>query len=440
MADDAKNPTADKSVDEKGQAKDETNLPPEATKKVKSKKNKKSTKTNAAQATAQLGVAGTEDAKITAESAEIATEDTETSEKNAETNPTEVDTAAETTETNAVEVDTATKVDATAEVSAATKTNTVEADTAISPDFQAEIRDQIENCKFEIVAALQESVHNEMKHVMQNQIRKTERRRVFGVVVRDILILILIVIAGFFAYRLYEYGEFKFLFPVCDQDNQSGSCENQATEPQPEPEPEIIKDLAWYRKNYGNLFDNLQTHLDADKVSAYYLYSGDYKVDDIAPEYLLSMAYNQLSPSANNNILTVPAADLRTAFVDTFGNANTFVKKSFTHDCLSFSYDKANDIFTAPNLTCTQNSSRQILEEITNIYEEGNALYFITVATIYNQGENAYYTFDNLFHPAVTNVTENDLATHNSLLNQYQYQFKRTDDDHFYFSGIIKLK
>lgn len=428
MADDAKNPTADKSVDEKGQAKDGTNLPPEATKKVKSKKNKKSTKTNTAQAATQPGVAGTKDTEVT-------TESTQKSEESAETNNTEVDTAAETTEANAVEADTATKVDATTEAN-----TTTEASAIINPDFQAEIRDQIENCKFEIVAALQESVHNEMKHVMQNQIRKTERRRVFGVVVRDILILILIVIAGFFAYRLYEYGEFKFLFPVCDQDNQSGSCENQATEPQPEPEPEIIKDLAWYRKNYGNLFDNLQTHLDADKVNAYYLYSGDYKVDDIAPEYLLSMAYNQLSPSANNNILTVPAADLRTAFVDTFGNANSFVKKSFTHDCLSFSYDKANDIFTAPNLTCTQKSSRQILEEITNIYEEGNALYFITVATIYDQGENAYYTFDNLFRPAVTNVTENDLATHNSLLNQYQYQFKRTDDDHFYFSGIIKLK
>lgn len=228
MADDAKNPTADKSVDKKGQAKDETNLPLEATKKVKSKKNKRSTKADAAQATAQPRVAGAEDAENTAEDAEIATEDTETSEKNAETNPAEADATAETTEANAVEADTATKVDATTEANA-----TTEASATINPDFQAEIRDQIENCKFEIVAALQESVHNEMRHVMQNQIRKTERRRVFGVVVRDILILILIVIAGFFAYRLYEYGEFKFLFPACDQDSQSGSCENQAAEPQP---------------------------------------------------------------------------------------------------------------------------------------------------------------------------------------------------------------
>lgn len=442
MADDAKNPAADKTADKKGQAKDETNPSQEEATKSSTentaevettdakpaKKSKKSKKSSSESTIAK------EKAKTAAEVAEIPEAEVVAS---ADSTKSEDDNTTEESVSDSVEKNTKAKSKSKAD---SKKSAQDQSTYGIDTDFQAAVREQIENCKFEIVAALQESVHAEVKNTMQAQIRKSERRRVFGVVLRDILILILIAVAGFFAYRLYEYGEFNFLLPSCEQSN---SCDNQSNIiQQPEPEPEVVKDLAWYRKNYGNLFDNIQIKLDADKVSAYYLYSGDYKVDEIAPEYLLGMAYNQLNSSYyySENGLTVPATDLRTAFVDVFGTANHFSKKDFAYDCTNFTYDKANDAFTAPNLSCTNNSTRQILEEITDIYEEGNALYFLTTATIYDQKDNSYYTFDNIFRPVVTNVTEDDLLTHSSLLNKYQYQFKRADDEHFYFSGIIKLK
>lgn len=440
MADDAKNPAADKTADKKGQAKDEINPPQEETAKsstentaeVESTDAKPAKKSKKSKGASSESTAASEKVKTAAEVAEITEAEVVTDANSAKT---EDNNTTEEFISDSVEKNTEAKSKANSKKAAQDQSTY-----RIDADFQAAVREQIENCKFEIVAALQESVHAEVKNTMQAQIRKSERRRVFGVVVRDILILILIVVAGFFAYRLYDYGEFNFLLPSCEQSN---SCDNQSNIiQQPEPEPEVVKDLAWYRKNYGSLFDNIQIKLDADKVSAYYLYSGDYKVDEIASEYLLGMAYNQLNSSYyySENGLTVPATDLRTAFVDIFGTANYFSKKDFTYDCTNFTYDKANDAFTAPNLSCTNNSTRQILEEITDIYEEGNALYFLTTATIYDQKDNSYYTFDNIFRPVVTNVTEDDFLTHSSLLNKYQYQFKRADDEHFYFSGIIKLK
>ncbi len=311
-----------------------------------------------------------------------------------------------------------------------------------SAEFQAEIRDQIENCKFEIIATLQENVHSELKNIMRDQLRKNERRRKIGVVVRDLIILILAILVGYFSYQLYNYGYFDFLHLPCRQTESCPAEEQQPSENPPEQAPEEIKDFEWYRQNYGDLFANLQTHPDAEKVTSYYLYSDDYKVSEIDPQYLLAMAYNQLENPLNyatGASVNIPAEHLREAFVNTFGTAEYFVKQDFNYDCYHFSYDKASDTFSTPNLTCSTKPSRKILEEIADIYEEGDVLYFRTIAAIYDNGENAYYTFDNLFKPAVTNVGENDLMKNQALLNQYQYQFKRHDEQYF-LSSITKLK
>lgn len=78
---------------------------------------------------------------------------------------------------------------------------------------------------------------------------------------------------------------------------------------------------------------------------------------------------------------------------------------------------------------------------MTDAREEGNVLYFFTTAAIFDDQENSFYTFDDLFKPAVKNVanSEQDLAKYQASLNQYQYRFKRIDDK-FYFSDIAKLK
>lgn len=310
-------------------------------------------------------------------------------------------------------------------------------------DFQKSVREQIENCKFEIISSIQESVHKELQN-SEKQIRKLERRRRVGFWVRDILILILAGIIGYFGYCLYDAQYFDFMKPACERENNCPITDpkEQKDDVDTDSEPEVIKDTAWYVKNYGSLYDALKINLDADKVSAYYLYSGDYKVSEIQPDYLLGMAYNQLNlnttydPTAG---IVIPANDLRTAFMNLFGTADYFVKQNFMNGCVEFEYDKASDSFVTPAMHCVTKTNREIIEEIDEAYEEGNALYFITTAAIYDKSEQAFYNFDNLFKSVVNNAQKEDLKKHEGLLNRYQYRFKKVDDK-YYFSDIVKLK
>ncbi len=302
-------------------------------------------------------------------------------------------------------------------------------------DFQASIREQIENAKFEIVAELQEHIHTELGTVMDRQIKKVERRRRAGFILRDILILLLAVIVGYFGYCLYDAEYFSFFKPD-RAEHASTQTDNDANV------AEVVKDLDWYKNTYGDLFKNLDTQPNADQLSAYYMYSDDRKVSEIESAYLLSMAFNKLStnPIYNNGTdLRIPSEELREAFVELFGSAENFAKQDFTHGCVKFTYDKITDSFLIPDTTCINAANRQIREEITEIREEGNVLYFMTTAAIYDQKERSFYTFDNLFDAAVKNAEIEDFAKHASLFNQYQYRFKKTDDK-YYFSDITKLK
>lgn len=312
-------------------------------------------------------------------------------------------------------------------------------DTKKSEDFQQSVREQIENCKFEIISSVQDSVHDELRGIAK-ELRRQNRRRRVGFILRDIIILVLAAALGYAIYCLYDAQYFDFMKPQCERE---GTCV-ASTEPKDDAPQvaEVVKDTAWYINNYGYLYDALQLNLNADKVSAYYLYSGDYRVQEIQPNYLLGMAYNVLNSNTtydSANGIVIPSIDLRTAFVNLFGTADYFVKENFVHGCVDFEYDRASDSFITPAVQCVSNANREIVEQITEAHEEGNAMYFITTAAIYDRLENAFYSFDNLFRPVAQNTKADELLRYQAILNQYQYRFKKVDNK-YYFSDITKLR
>ena len=100
---------------------------------------------------------------------------------------------------------------------------------------------------------------------------------------------------------------------------------------------------------------------------------------------------------------------------------------------------RETDSFVTENNNCTIESKRVIVEEIDEMYEEGSALYVLTTAAIYDEEEASFYSFDNLFRPAVMNVSKEDLTKNRAVLNRYQYQFKKTGEK-YHFSGVVKLQ
>ena len=188
------------------------------------------------------------------------------------------------------------------------------------------------------------------------------------------------------------------------------------------------------------MLENAKVSLNADQASAYYLYSKDYKVSEIKPSYLLNMAYKKLNEKeikTNSVNVTVEEEALKNAFLELFGTLDTYKPTAFSFNCLNFKYEKDHNRYVALQQTC--NSNKEILENITDMYEERNQLYILTTATIYDKNESSYYKFDNLFDPILNDVSEKDLTTNNKKLNQYQYIFKKVEDT-YYFDSITKLK
>lgn len=307
-------------------------------------------------------------------------------------------------------------------------------------DFQVEIREQIENCKNELQIALERSIKQEFTAIVNKKLRAANRRRRVGVVVRDIIILLLAATVGYFGWCLYDVRYFDWMGPR--QEVVAPEAPNEQKDDEPEV---VVKDTRWYINNYGYLFEDLQLGLNADNVEAYYLYSDDRKVSEIKPAYLLGMAYNKVMPETSSaEVLmeahaSVAATDLRTAFDGMFGTLEYFEKTNFTHGCKKFAYARETDSFVTENNNCTSHSEREVVEEIDEMYEEGSVLYVLTTAAIYDEKEASFYSFDNLFKPAVTNVAKEDLTKNRVVLNRYQYQFKKTGEK-YHFSGVVKLQ
>lgn len=328
---------------------------------------------------------------------------------------------------------------ATARKSVTTKADDVMNEESSPEEFQEAVREQIENCKNELKISLEQSIRQEFSLIVKKQLKAANRRRRIGVVVRDILILILAATVGYFGWCLYDVRYFDWMGPQPEVSAPDVPDNQEVDEPEV-----VIKDTRWYVNNYGYLFEDLQLGLNADSVEAYYLYSDDHKVSEIKPAYLLGMAYNKVMPTTESSAdaatkVSVAAADLRTAFEGMFGTADYFEKVSFTHGCKKFTYVREDDAFVTENSDCSIKSEREIVEEVDEMYEEGSVLYVLTTAAIYDAGEASFYSFDDLFKPAVTNAEKTDLSKNRAALNQYQYQFKKTGEK-YHFSGVVKLQ
>lgn len=301
------------------------------------------------------------------------------------------------------------------------------------------VREQVVNVAEEIKTSLAESIRVEYRTFVARELARANRRRRWNNFFHDIVIVIFAVAAIYFGYCLYDVHYFDFMKTECEKNGTCDVSENQVEEEKQESAGPV-KDATWYVANYSYLYQNLQTKLDADNVAAYYLYTDDRKVTEIKPEYLLAMAYNQVQQSLDLSVAEIQiSSDVMTkAFEETFGDAVKMEKVGFRQGCLKFDFDKDKETFVAANQTCELNKNREIVEKIEKIYEEGEVIYIITDAGVYDKEERSLYRFDDLFQPVVKDVELDGFDEHKAALNRYQYQFKKKNDN-YYFSGIVKL-
>ena len=317
-----------------------------------------------------------------------------------------------------------------------TRKKTVDLDTFVA------LQEQIAANQKELL----ESISDTFQTTLSEQLKRANRRRRWNNFFRDVIIIILMLGFGYSVHLLYNLG-YRIEGANIVNTNEIQEAEAPAAEP--------VKDDDWYLANYSYLLDQIKTDLNADSVSAYYLYSDDYKLSDIKPEYLLNMAYRQVARdqataastgieaqestvSAKDNTVTVSVDTLKAKFSELFGESAKFYASNFSSGCLNFSYQHANETFEAKNQTCALNQHREIIEEIERIYQEGEVIYLISRAGIYDKDERSFYNFNDLFRPVAKDADQTDFNEYKERLNRYQYQFKKSGEK-FYFSKITKL-
>ena len=302
----------------------------------------------------------------------------------------------------------------------------------VNKEIKKSIIDNVQEYKEELKNEINNEIANEVMNVVKREEKRILRSKNFTLFKKNIVILILLAIICYFGYCLYDVKYFAFMKNDCEQVN---SYVDNNTEKE-----EVIKDKDWYVKNYGYLLDDIRVNLNTELVSSYYLYSKNFNVDEIKTSYLLNMAYKKLDSKdikTNSKNVTVKSSALKSAYQELFGNEDNFENKNFTYECLNFIYNEDKDNYVADNNKCSE-SNKEILEVITDIYENNNQLYIETIATIYDKREGSYYTFDDLYEPVVTDVTEKNIETTDNL-NKYQYIFKMIEDN-YYLDSIVKLK
>lgn len=309
----------------------------------------------------------------------------------------------------------------------------------LNKEIKHSILDNVEKYKEDLKEEMNEAINNEVSNVMKREEKRMLHSKNFSIFKKNVLLLILIGIICYFGYCLYDVKYFDFMKSDCEK---NGTCYTASSDDVEEKtENEIVKDKDWYIENYGYLLKNAQVSLNADQVSAYYLYNTDHKLNEIKTAYLLNMAYQKLdskSIKTNSMNVTITASDLKNAYQELFGTLDHYKDTNFSYNCLNFVYNKEKDKYIAENRKCS-GANKQILESISDMYEEDNKLYILTTATIYDQTEGSYYTFDNLYDPILMNVTEDNFLENAKKLNRYQYIFKKVDDQ-YYLDSITKLK
>lgn len=312
----------------------------------------------------------------------------------------------------------------------------------IKDDIIKEIRFEANTVvKDDIKEQLVIDVKNEIKDNIRKEQRLIIRHKNFKLFKKNILILLLLGVAGYFGYCLWDIRYFDFMK---DKNTkivvEKSETIEELSEPE-EPEEEIIiKDKNWYISNYGYLLDNMKLNLSMDNYNIYYLYTGDYNITTMKDTIKLNLAYKFVdNKNETDYSYTITEDDMKNAYVKVFGTLDNYNPSSFTVGCMQFYYNGYDQIYTAYKFECEDYNQLHIKEEIKDMYEENDKIIIETVMGVYSDSKYLF-KYDNLYNAVVVDFDDSkSVMEYEDKLNTYKYTFKKIDDN-YYFESVVKTK
>lgn len=327
----------------------------------------------------------------------------------------------------------------------------------IIDDVKKEIADTKKNLKDEIIKEIRfeasttvkddikeqliSDINSEIKDNMRKEQRMIIRSKNFKLFRKNVFILLLIGVIGYFGYCLWDVRYFDFMKDK-KQTTTSSTTKPVVKEEEPKEEViEIVKDKAWYIENYGYLLDNMKLDLSYDNSNIYYLYTGNYNQANIKDTIKLNLAYKFIENKNETDYnYTINEEDMKTAYSKIFGNLDNYNPTSFTLGCMQFYYNSNDQIYTAFKFNCDSSNTLKIKEEIKDMYEENDKIIIETVMGVYDTNNKYLFNYSNLYLSLTNDFDESkSVLDYENKLNTYKYTFSKNGDD-YYFESITKTK
>ena len=265
----------------------------------------------------------------------------------------------------------------------------------------------------EIKESLDEEIIKKVDYESKNKLDKMERRiyrqKNLSLIRRDIIILLFLGLIVYETKILYDNG---LLFELNKKESKEEVKE--VVEKKEETKEEDKKDLNWYIERYGDLLNNVDTNLAGD--DKYYLYSGNYKENDIKNSVRLNMAYQLLDIKSNDGIYKISESDLKEAYKKIFGTIDNYKAENFNNDCISFIYNKSSESYMAIDTECEKDNT-EIIRSIKNIYEDSDRIVIEVNVGVLDKENNTIGNIDSV--EVMDNSTDNI-----SKLDTYKFTFK----------------
>lgn len=296
--------------------------------------------------------------------------------------------------------------------------------------LEKELKEKTEEFTIEIKNKIDEQIEFSVNKRMKEEEKKITRGKTGKIIRRDIAIILLLGVIGYFGYCLYDIDYFNIRTKVVvenkgiNEENKNEEKENST--PIKEPEKEIY-DSEYYIEKYGYLVDNLNVNDSA----IYTLYSTNMTKETIPNELKLKIAYKNLEDvskqiDSTNNMITLNPNDLLVSIQNVFGENATLNNEMFTYNNTRFMY--YNNVYIGFQ---EENKEIGFLYKIIDAKEEENKLVFEII--IAKKENNNLLNSNNEI--ILENYNNEDIELYKEQLTNYKITYEK-DNENYIFSSI----
>ncbi len=296
--------------------------------------------------------------------------------------------------------------------------------------IEIELNNYLEDRKVDIEKELtnkiDEQIELKVTKRMKEEEKKLSRGKTGKIIRRDIIIILLLGVIGYFGYCLYDIDYFNIRTKVVDKTSDNKKDDeiknNDKEEDNNEPIVDTKPDSSYYIKNYGYLLDNLL--IDDEEI--YNLFTKTITRDIIPNELVLKIAYkniNKVLITNNNDMITFHKDSLLESAKKIFGEDINIKNEMFIYNNIKFMY--YNDTYIGLK---EESNSINLINKIINANEENNELTFEFI--IAKTSENKLLDIeDNIIEEEYDNK---DITEYKDKLSTYIIVFEKSEDNYIF--------